>query len=317
MSLEMIASLDPKKEMSKEERDTFNDILRILDRWDGTADESKKHRVKDGTSVLSAPLRSYLLEAAQQELQEIGKYLTLRDVIWQSLWHRNERGVLQPYWRLRHRQSFHDGVCLAQLLVAVRQTLNKKEADPLPHGLARLLVVVRQTLKADPLPRPQKVLRIATAIADDSICIANLLGIPYKQGRPWRRGHPPRMVKRLRTRRRPRQYSTPSWPAAYNLACVYAAICAHPNQLEACMRKPGDKQAQDDAELQTTLVGKVVTSLEFAITNPECEMERPSEWIDNDPDFAWLRSRGDQFPKFKNFLDTQKRRDYPPSMTQH
>ena len=39
------------------------------------------------------------------------------------------------------------------------------------------------------------------------------------------------------------------------------------------------------------LVGKVVTSLEFAITNPECEMERPSDWIDNDPDFACLRSR--------------------------
>jgi hypothetical protein len=103
-----------------------------------------------------------LLEAAQTELQEIGQYLTLRDVIWQSFWHRNERGVLKPYWRLRHRQSFHDGVCLAQLLVAVRQTLNDKKADLPPH--------------------PQKVLRIATAIADDSSYIANLLGIQYKPG---------------------------------------------------------------------------------------------------------------------------------------
>ena len=109
------------------EEDTFDAVLRILHRWDGTpADESEKYRVEDGKLVLRAGLRSYLLEAARKELREIGQYLTLRDVIWQSFWHRNERGVLKPYWRLRHRQSFHDGVCLAQLLVAVRQTLNEK-----------------------------------------------------------------------------------------------------------------------------------------------------------------------------------------------
>jgi len=337
MSLEMIASSD----LGEKERDTFNAILRILDRWDGTPpDKSEKHRVKDGEPVLPARLRPYLLGAAQKELREIGRYLTLRDVIWQSFWHRDERGVLKPYWLLRHRQSFHDGVCLAQLLVAVRQQplndqqpLNEKQADPLPHGLARLrpavrkarhdhrkrpvrqLVAVRQIMKDDPLPRPQKVLRIATAIADDSSCIANLLGIRrYKLGRPWRRGRPPRMVKRLRTRRWPRRYSTPSWPAAYNLACVYAAICAH-HQLEARMRKTGDDRAQDDAEQIKRLVGKVVTSLEFAITNPECEMERPSEWIDHDPDFDCLRS-GDQFSDFTRFLNAQRQRDYPLSTTQ-
>ena len=130
MSLEMIASLDPGKGMSEEEQATFDGALRILLRWDGKpADESEKYHVEDGKLVL-APLRSYLLEAAQKELQEIGQYLTLRDVIWQSLWHRNERGVLKPYWRPRHRQSFHDGVCLAQLLVAVRQTLNEKRSRP-------------------------------------------------------------------------------------------------------------------------------------------------------------------------------------------
>jgi hypothetical protein len=322
MSLEMIASLDPGPGMTEEEQATLDAALRILLRWDGKpADDSEKYR-KGGKLVLDTGLRPYLLEAAQKELQEIGKYLTLRDVIWQSFWHRNERGVLKPYWRLRHRQSFHDGVCLAQLLVAVRQTLNKKEAalvhhdlvavrqtlndDTLPHGLARRLEAVRQTLTADPLPHPQKVLRIATAIADNSSHIANLLRIPYEQGKPWRKEHPPRMVKRLRTRRWPWQYRTVSWPAAYNLACVYAAICAYYiGQLE-------DNQAQDDAELKC-LVGKVVTGLEFAINNPECEMERPSEWIDNDPDFDCLRSRGHQFPEFKNFLDTQKRRDYPSS----
>ena len=267
MSLEMIASLDPKKRMSEKERDAFDAALRILRRWDGKrADKNETYHVEDDKLVLSTDLRSYLLEAAQKELQEIGQYLTLRDVIWQSLWHRNERGVLKPYWRLRHRQSFHDGVCLAQLLVAVRQTLNEKEADPLRHGLTellpavrqtlnddprprgpvRLLMAVRQNLKADPLPHPQKVLRIATAIADDSSYIAELLGIPVQAGQAVETGasaadgqaaaHPPR----------PRQYSTPSWPAAYNLACIYAAICAYLTRQPHAQIE--DNQAQDDAE---------------------------------------------------------------------
>ena len=127
MSLEMITSSDPGTKMSEEEEATFDAVLRILHRWDGTpADKGKEYRVENGTLVLCTELRSYLLEAAWKELQKIRKYLTLRDVIWQSFWHRNERGVLKPYWQMRHRQSFHDGVYLAQLLVAVRQTLNDR-----------------------------------------------------------------------------------------------------------------------------------------------------------------------------------------------
>jgi hypothetical protein len=305
MSLEMIASSDPCTRMSEEEGVPFDAVLRILHRWDGTADKSEVYQVENGKLVLSTELRSYLLDAAWKELQRIRKYLTLRDVIWMSFWHRDEREVLKPYWRLRHRQSFHDGVYLAQLLVAVRQTLNDKK-------------------KALPLPHPQKILRIATAIAGDSSYIAKLLNIPYKPDKPPEQKNLQPMRMGLRTRRRPRQYSTPSWPAAYNLACVYAAIYAYRNhQFEACMRKPEDNQAKHEAqqiknELRD-LVGKVVTSLELAINNPECEMERPSEWICNDPDFGCLNSRDDQFSAdFRNFLATQKQRDYPlMSTTQH
>ena len=65
-----------------------------------------------------------------------------------------------------------------------------------------------------------------------------------------------------------------------------------------------------------TLVENVVTSLEFAITNPECEMERPSEWIAHDPDFGFLRSRDDQFSaEFRAFLNAQEGRDYPPPLS--
>jgi hypothetical protein len=313
MSLEMIGSSDPCTRMSKEERATFDAVLKILHRWDGTpADDSEKYHVEHSNLILSTELRRYLLRAAWKELQKIRKYLTLRDVIWHSFWHRNERGVLKPYWQLRHRQSFHDGVCLAQLLVVVRQTLNdEKEKEKASSG---------ESLQ---LPHPQKVLRIATAIAGDSSYIAGLLDIPYKPGKPSGLKDPLPMIKRLRTRRRPRQRSTPSWPAAYNLACVYAAIYAHRNhQLEACMRKPEDNRARPYAaqikELQD-LAGRVVTSLEFAINNPECEMDRPSEWINSDPDFGCLRSHDDQCSKdFTDFLDAQKQRDYPSvSATQH
>jgi hypothetical protein len=304
MSLEMIASSDPCTRMCEEEKATFDAVLKILHRWDGTrADNSGKYHVEHGKLILSTELRRYLLRAAWKELQKIRKYLTLRDVIWQSLCHRNERGVLKPYWQLRHRQSFHDGVCLAQLLVAVRQTLNDEKENASSAESLRL-------------PHPEKVLRIATAIAGESSYIAELLHIPYKPGKPSGQKDPLPMIKRLRTRRWPRRYSTPSWPAAYNLACVYAAIYAHRNhQLEACMRKPEDNQAQPYAaqikELQY-LAGRVVTSLEFAINNLQCEMDRPSEWINSDPDFGCLRSRDDQCSKdFTDFLDAQKQRDYP------
>jgi hypothetical protein len=137
------------------------------------------------------------------------------------------------------------------------------------------------------------------------------LGIPYGWRPKWsERKDPPTIGKRLRTRRWPMQYSTPSWPAAYNLACVYAAIYAARNH------QPNARKIEN--ELQC-LVEKVVTSLEFAINNPECEMERPSEWIDSDPDFGCLRSCDDHSSEeFTNFLANLKRRDYPPvSTTQH
>jgi hypothetical protein len=320
MSLEMIASSDPCTRIHEKERDAFDAALRILHRWDGTtAGESEKYCVEDGRLVLSVLLRAYLLEAARKELREIQRCLTLRDVIWTSFWHRNERGVLKPYWRLRHRQSFHDGVYIAQLLVTVRQTLNQKEEKE----KKKLLLAVAQPLnKADKeeyarltnvnqLPHARKVLRIATTIACDSSYIAGLLDTQGKRwGRKIQSGPKQRsMVKRRRIRRWPRQYSTPSWPAAYNLACVYAAIYAHLNhQLE-------DNPAEDDREKTkqklTCFVEKVVTSLEFAITNPECEMERPWEWIANDPDFGCLH----RFSEFSSFLDAQRQRDYPLSMT--
>ena len=62
------------------------------------------------------------------------------------------------------------------------------------------------------------------------------------------------------------------------------------------------------------LVAKAIRSLEFALCNPECEMERPSEWIRNDPDFSWLGRAED--PRFTAFLHDQEKRDYPAVVSQ-
>ena len=144
------------------------------------------------------------------------------------------------------------------------------------------------TAEASQLRHARTIARITRAIAGDSKDIANVLpGFPAKAARQQP------VPARLRTRLRPWQCSTPSWPAAYNLACAYAAVAA----------LAGAKPQPDP------LIKKVVRSLEFAICNPECEMERPSEWIGNDPDLSRL-CKGKNEP-FTGFLDDQRKRDYP------
>jgi hypothetical protein len=267
MSLEMLAS--PDYVFDKIDMTTLEEALRILGLCDVA--DAVAGRIRDGRQVcLPAWLRSRLLAAAQQELHAIQRYLTWRHIIWASFRHRNERAVLSPYRHPRHRQAFHDGVCVAQLLVAVRQALipGAQDVGKLRHA--------------------STIARITAAIAGDSRDFAKEL-----PGFPARTAKQQPIPTRLRTRRWPRQYSTPSWPAAYNLACAYAALAAHT-----------DAKPQPDP-----LIKKVVGSLKFAICNPECEMERPSEWIGNDPDFSQLS--GGQNDCFMAFLDDQWKRDYP------
>jgi len=304
MSLEMIANPDPGTRMKPEEVPNLDETLRILHRCGLTKFDKSGANCVDGTVDLPSELRSDLLEAAWNELQEIRRYLTLRHVIWQSFRHRDERGILKPYWQLRHRQAFHDGVCVALLLVAVRRALHDQQESGLaptrrPEGATRPGPARRLRRSARRLPRARTVLRIATAIAGDSSDIAVPGILPGRPARLSERGARP-LAKRLRIRRRPGQCSTRSWQAAYNLACVYAAI-AH------------DRQRRLLHDEVPGLVGKVITSLEFAVNIPECEMERPGEWIATDPDFSCLHSGDDQFcPRFNGFLAVQNRSDCPP-----
>jgi hypothetical protein len=255
MSLEMLAN--PDVELGVGDVTTVHDALEILDRCRGDYDQA------------SLPDGPRLLAAARQELQALQRYLTRRHIVWRAFWHRDERAVLRPYWRPRHRQAFHDGVHVALLLVAVREA--------------------RDGMKAKgELRRARTIARIAAAISGDSKDFADPL-----PGFPERTAGPQALTARLRTRRSPWQYSTPSWTAAYNLACAYAALLARPG-------------AATGADSLTT---KLIRSLRFAICNPDCEMENPSEWIGNDPDFSSLHPKGNK--RFTAFLDEQQKRDYP------
>jgi hypothetical protein len=268
MSLEMLAN--PDVALSEAEMATLRAALQILERCSLTAEGASKI-LDDGPASLPDQLRFCLLDAARQELQAIQRYLTWRNIVGGSLRHRNEREVLRLYRRLRHRQAFHDGVSAALLLVAVRQALMPPRAEA-----------------GSRLRRAGTIARIAAAISGDSSDFTAVL-----RDFPARTANQQTIVTRLRTRRWPRQLSTPSWPAAYNLACAYAALAAG-----------ADAKTETDR-----LIGKVIRSLEFTICNPECEMERPSEWISHDPDFGWPRLR--ESKRFAAFLRDQQKRDYP------
>ncbi len=266
MSLEMLTN----PESGLEETDTTKrkEVLRILGQY--RLSDEDADRIDDGQAGPPNGLGPSLLAASWQELQAIEHYLTWRRIILGAFLHRNERSVLRPYRQPRHRQAFHDGVRAAQLLVAVRQAQmpGAEDVGKLCHARA--------------------IARITAAISGDSKVFAKVLPeFPSKTAKQKT------VPARLRTRLLPWQCSSPSWPAAYNLACAYAALA--------------DREANH--RQRKLLVSKVVGSLEFAICNPECEMERPSEWIGNDPDFN--RLSGGKNIRFMKFLDEQWKRDYP------
>jgi len=269
MSLDMISNPafrlpDPADE------DMLYEILAILSRCGVTQDVKRQDDDIVG-GRLHLRLREKLLECAGKELREIRQQVTLWRVIWGTFLHRDERVLRVPLWGLRKRQSFHDGLCAAELLIAVRQNLNELRC-----------------FRASMIPHHMKLaLRIATYIAGDNAPIKQQLTNQKVQGTPEPRDalessdHKwPLAGKRDRTRWLPWQRSTPSWEAAYNTACVYAALYFD---------------------------SRVVISLQRAINNPDCEMQRPWDWISHDPDFSFLKSHG----RFKVFLDAQKLKDYP------
>jgi hypothetical protein len=263
---------------------------------------------------LTPALRLELLAAAARELRGLRQQLTLPRLLWSTFVHRDERGIWRPYYAgIRLRQSFHDGVCVAELLVAARLRATEATIAAGPDGGAEL-----------PPPPTGRHLRLGVRVAAAVAGRDDLLTtIPRRPGDrnargPWppataqaaitasidparrRAGAPPPSEARDRVRWLPWQRRTASWQAAYNTACLYAALIS---QRRATGAGPSaEEQAWED---------RVVISLGRVADNPHAEMRRPWDVIAKDPDFGVLRADPEQFRAFDAFLAEQRRQDYP------
>jgi hypothetical protein len=292
MSLEMIAN--PSFQLKEKDWDTFRESLRILGQC-GVVDDAE-----ESCRVLPAPLprklRRELLTASMRELRACGRQLALPSVIWATFRHRDERAVRKPYWRLRERQRFHDGVRVAELLVAFRQRLNEHECGHAGEDS-------RQAGKVRPSRR--RTMRIISAFSDNITAIEMLLTENAEETHlrwpPWRYHAMQGLAKKWhphanagRTRWLPWQRRTPSWGAAYNAACLYAALAG------------SGWYWQNEKNLKDPMVS-AVNSLKRVVNDRHCEMERPSDWISTDPDLKFLYSS----PEFREFVRDQRQKDYP------
>jgi hypothetical protein len=285
MSLEMVSNPAHPPFGAKDTKTTLDDILKILRQAGLTTRELADADVGepdcDGCCALSVSLRKELLTIAAGELRDIRRQLALWRVVRDTLMHRDERAIWLPHWRTRHRQAFRDGVCVAELLVAVRLKFVERELrETEPRQDARIGYLTPEYLKPG--------LDITSAIAGDTGLIRSLLTDPLAADTSrLAAGAPEPKLSDApdRVRWLPWQCCTASWQAAYNTACMYASF----------------------AGVAPETVARVVAALERAINNPDCEMERPYDWISRDPDFTAV----DNVSIFGDFRDTQQRRDYP------
>jgi hypothetical protein len=280
MSLQMVSNPVRPPFSGEGTRDTIDDILKILRLCGLTTRKSGGEDVAapdgSGCCVLSPSLRTELLTIGAAELRQIRRQLVLWRVVRDTILHRDERAIWLPHWELRHRQAFRDGVCVAELLVAIRLKLAERELGKAERWPASRLRYLKPAMT------------VTAAIAGDCGLIRWLLTGPHGDEAPQpAAGEPgPAVVTAPdRVRWLPWQRHTASWQAAYNTACLYAAL----------------------ADIDPRVVARIVVSLERAISNPASEMERAYDWISRDPDFTAVRD----VPQFREFRTAQERRDYP------
>jgi hypothetical protein len=288
MSLEMIAN--PQFRMKKKDWGALCESLRILDQCGLTDHAAERY---DGRRAEKLPgwLRYELLMAARKELREGRRQVTLWRHMGAMFWHRDERAARKPYWRLRERQRPHDAAHVAELLVAVRQRLAEQECACPPKDSCQ----VRRERR-----RAKRALHITAVITGDITEIEALLHPKAQVATKGGQKEWPQGKKAGKTRWLPWQRRTPSWQAAYNAACVYAALAS------SDMYK----------KKQASLTERAVASLKRAVNDRNCEMERPWDWISIDPDLRCLK----RSPDFSDFLSKQRKNDYPkvdPDPDQH
>jgi hypothetical protein len=96
-------------------------------------------------------------------------------------------------------------------------------------------------------------------------------------------------------------YGRLPWQAVYNAACLYAMTTG------------------PDAKPSPAAASKAVTLLRLAIADPDCELDRPSEWIGADPSLAALYGKPEPGRKtvFDAFVYEQAHRDFDPAPVNH
>jgi hypothetical protein len=278
MSLEMIAYPEFEFDEPDTVRTVLDEVLDMLCRNHVTAvDGCEKADIgvseRTGRYVLSPKLRTTLLDAASSELRVIRRQLSLPFVLWNTFTRRDERAVWKPHLRRSTRHGFRDGVCVAELLVAVKQRLNAGAEPDGDVASGRTATVVERL-------RREVGLRIVTAIAGDAGPIRSVLSPSshnWLRWLPWR------------------AHAT-SWQAAYNTACLYAVLLEH-----------------DHLRGRENLGGQelIIRSLRSVVNHQGTGLERLSDWISNDLDFAPLLGDGSPYEKIKRYLSEQKLRDYP------
>jgi hypothetical protein len=312
MSLEMVTYRDFSKLHPKELKRLRQickailspDLHRHVDVTPERVSDSSKatddSRDKDELYVL----RLDLLTAAQKELEEVRKQLVLWRILWASFRHRDERAIWIQYLGLTERQRFHDGARVAQLYMTVRRRIVEREKT---NGLP-VKSPSTDSAASDPMGNTdgrkgydfetRRALRVVAAVAGELPAEIKSL-LPTDQTKP----HLPFSTKEKRpgkhaskTRWLPWQCRTPSWPAAYNTACLYGVAFEH------CAQE----------ETKKNIPNLAVLSLKRAISPQDSEMQRPSDWINVDPDFADLKKMPSP-NEFRDFLEEQKQVDYPRS----
>jgi hypothetical protein len=260
----------------------------------GTADREAAPRSGDEALCMRVPqeLALRLLEIAKEDLRDVRTQLGFGHVVRAAFFRRDERAVWLPHRKRRHRRSFQDGVYAAELLVAIRCRLRELAGtDPgwLKHARDRWHL--------------RRALRITWCIAGDPLFIYSALTEP--RGNWWVPEAPKPGLDRLSrawVRWPPWGRSSASWQAAYNTACVYAALA------DAAWRRgaPGN--------ILRKLENRIIVSLRHVVDNPRSELERAWDWIFGDPDFRVIRIERETFTAFGEFLDELKRQEYPASI---
>jgi hypothetical protein len=298
MSLEMVADPDFPIPNPGAVRAILDEALDILYRsrvvtTDYSGEDLIHPEAASGRWVISHALRENLLEVARQELRRLRRQLSLPRVVWATFTRRSERTMWKPHWHLATRQGLRDGVCVAELLVAVKQRLNDLDEARGKGGIT--WPVEDQPHRGWPGAaerfRQRAGVRITAAVAGDTGPIETVLWRPFHEWPGRAESRPDEIFRAGRDRVRwlPWQARTASGPAAYNTACLYAVLVRYGLAPEE----------------------KVIASLRRLVGNRDSGMERPSDWISNDPDFAPLLREGSAYAKVRQFVKTQEKRDYP------